>query len=98
MLNLVVNSLEYQFPGVVLVVPPSTEEDAREYGSDCRNLGKRPDGVEEIWLPRFGIDEAGLDGLAQQKRGGKLRELDTAGLRAACGGDEDLLRTVLGVR
>lgn len=85
-------------PGVVVVVPPCTEEDAKEYGSDCRTIGKRPDGVEEIWLPEVGIDEAGLGGLAQQKRGGKLQELDTSGLRIACGSDEDLLRSVLGIK
>ncbi len=84
-------------PGIVVVVPPSTEDDAKEYSSECRTIGKRPDGVEEIWLPQVGIDEAGLGGLAQQKRGGKLQELDTSGLRAACGGDENLLRRVLGV-
>ena len=84
-------------PGIVVVVPPSTEDDAKEYGSDCRTIGKRPDGVEEIWLSELGIEEAGLGGFAQQKRGGKLQELDTAGLRTACGGDEDLLRWVLGV-
>lgn len=84
-------------PGVVVVVPPSTEEDAKEYGSDCRTIGKRPDGVEGLWLPQSGVEEAGLWGLAQQKRGGKLQELDTAGMRIVCGGDEDLLRLVLGV-
>jgi len=85
-------------PGIVVIVPPSTEEDAREYASECRTTGKRADGVEEIWLPQSGIDEAGLGGMAQQKRGGKLQELDTVGLRVVCGGDEDLLRLVLGVR
>mmetsp|Transcript_74 Transcript_74/g.110 ORF Transcript_74/g.110 Transcript_74/m.110 type:complete len:302 (-) Transcript_74:229-1134(-) len=85
-------------PGVVVVVPPTTEDDAKEYASECRTIGKRADGVEEIWLPQVGIDEAGLGGLAQQKRGGKLQELNTVGLRSACGGDEDLLRSVLGVR
>ncbi len=84
-------------PGIVVVVPPSTEEDAKEYSSECRTIGKRPDGVEEIWLSEAGINDAGLGGLAQQKRGGKLQELDTAGLRMACGGDEHLLRLVLGV-
>lgn len=84
-------------PGIVIVVAPSTEEDAKEYGLDCRTIGKRPDGVEKMWLPQSGIEEAGLAGLAQQKRGGKLLELDTAGMRTACGGDEDLLRSVLGI-
>ena len=84
-------------PGVVVLVPPSTEEDGKEYASDCRTIGKRPDGVEGIQLPLAGIEDAGLGGLAQQKRGGKLQELDTAALRLACGGDEDLLRRVLGV-
>mmetsp|Transcript_6715 Transcript_6715/g.10622 ORF Transcript_6715/g.10622 Transcript_6715/m.10622 type:complete len:280 (-) Transcript_6715:2235-3074(-) len=84
-------------PGIVVVVPPSTEEDAKAYGTECRTIGKRPDGVEEMWLPQVGIDEAGLGGLAQQKRGGKLQELDTARLRCACSGDENLLRSVLGV-
>ena len=84
-------------PGVVVVVPPSTENDAKEYGVECRNIGKRPDGVEEIWLPQTGLNDAGLGGLAQQKRGGKLQEMITATLRTACGGDEDLLRMVLGI-
>ncbi len=85
-------------PGVVVVVPPSTEDDAKEYGSDCRTIGKRPDGVDVISLPSASIEEAGLGGLAQQKRGGKLQELDTAKLRIACGGNEDLLRSVLGLQ
>ena len=85
-------------PGIVVIVPPSTEEDAREYASECRTIGKRVDGVDKIWLPQIGIDEAGLGGVAQQKRGGKMQELDTVGLRATCGGDEDLLRLVLGLR
>lgn len=84
-------------PGIVVLVPPTSEEDAREYASDCRSIGKRPDGVEEIYLPKDAIEKAGLGGLAQQKRGNKLQELDTAGMRLACGGDEDLLRHVLGV-
>lgn len=83
-------------PGVVIVVPPSTFEDANEYASDCRTIGKRPDGVEEVWLRLDCAEEAGLGGLAQQKRGGKLRELDTATLRIACD-DENVLRMVLGV-
>lgn len=85
-------------PGIVVVVPPSTEEDAKEYASDSRDIGKRPDGVERMHLPQSGLEEAGLGGLAQQKRGGKLQNLDTAMLRLACGGDEDLLRSVLGVK
>ena len=59
---------------------------------------KRPDGVEVMHFPERGVEEAGLGGLAQQKRGGKLQSLDTAMLRTACGGDEDLLRSVLGVK
>ena len=85
-------------PGIVICVPPTTEEDAKEYAGECRTIGKRPGGVEEIGLPAVGIEEAGLGGLAQQKRGGRLKELDTAGLRIACGNDEDLVRTVLGVQ
>lgn len=84
-------------PGVVVVVPPSTEEDAREYASDCRSIGKRADGVESVWLPVSGVEEGGLGGLAQMKRGGKLQEMDTGILRGVCGGDEDLLRLVLKV-
>lgn len=84
-------------PGIVVVVPPSTEEDAKEYASECRTIGKRAEGPNEIWLPESGLEEAGMGGLAQQKRGGKLQELDTAGLRIGCGGDESLLRQVLGV-
>ena len=85
-------------PGIVVVVPPSMEEDAKDYASECRTIGKRADGVEEFLLPQSGIDEAGLGGLAQQKRGGRLQDLDTVALRLACGGDEDLLRFVLGVQ
>eukprot|EP00571_Detonula_confervacea_P005077 CAMPEP_0172326092 /NCGR_PEP_ID=MMETSP1058-20130122/55591_1 /TAXON_ID=83371 /ORGANISM="Detonula confervacea, Strain CCMP 353" /LENGTH=276 /DNA_ID=CAMNT_0013042797 /DNA_START=75 /DNA_END=905 /DNA_ORIENTATION=+ len=85
-------------PGIVVVVPPSTEEDAKEYAVDSREIGKRPDGVESMHLPESGMEEAGLGGLAQQKRGGRLKDLDTATLRIACGGDEDLLRSVLGIR
>lgn len=85
-------------PGIVVVVPPSTEEDAKEYAVDSRDIGKRPDGVESMHLPESGLEEAGLGGMAQQKRGGRLKDMDTATLRTACGGDEDLLRSVLGVR
>jgi len=84
-------------PGVVVIVPPSTQDDSKDYALECRTIGKRPDGVDEIWLPLVGIEEAGLGGLAQQKRGGKMQELDTAALRKTCGDDEDLLRTVLGL-
>jgi hypothetical protein len=76
-------------PGIVVVVPPSTEEDAKEYASECRTIGK-------LWLRQSGLDEAGIGGLAQQKRGGKLQELDTVGLRCGCGGDESLLKQKLG--
>ena len=85
-------------PGIVVVVPPSTEEDARDYSSDCRDIGKRADGVETMFLPEIGLEEAGLGGLAQQKRGGKIKDMDTATLRTACGGDESLLKQVLNVR
>ena len=85
-------------PGIVICVPPSTEDDVKDYASECRTIGKRPGGVEEIGLPVTGIEESGMGGLAQQKRGGRLKEFDTAGLRIACGGDEDLLRTILGVQ
>lgn len=86
-------------PGIVVVVPPSTAEDAREYASDCRDIGKRPDGNGEVvYLDPSDLEKAGLGGLAQQKRGGKLQSMDTATLRSACGGDEDLLRIVLGVK
>ena len=85
-------------PGIVVVVPPSSEDDAKDYGVQCRELGKRPDGVESFYLPKDGIEEAELGGLAQQKRGGKLKDMDTATLRKACGGDEELLRAILGVK
>lgn len=84
-------------PGIVIVVPPSIEEDAKEYASECRTIGKRAEGPNELWLPQSGLDEAGMGGLAQQKRGGKIQELDIAGLRCGCGGDESLLKQVLGV-
>ena len=82
-------------PGIVLVVPPSNEEDARDYASTCRTIGKRAD-LTESFLPLEGLDRAGVGGLHQQKRGGKLVELDMAGLRLACGGEE-LLKEVLGL-
>lgn len=85
-------------PGIVVVVPPSTEDDAKEYSVESREIGKRPDGVESMHFPESGLEEAGLGGLAQQKRGGKLQNMDTATLRTACGGDETLLRSVLGVK
>ena len=84
-------------PGVVVIVPPSNLEDAQEYASECRTIGKRPDGPISIWLPQSGLDDAGMGGMAQQKRGGKLKELDTAGLRCGCGGNESLLKEILGV-
>ena len=85
-------------PGIVVVVPPSTEDDAKEYAVDSREIGKRPDGVEIMHLSSNALEEAGLGGLAQQKRGNKLKDMDTATLRMACGGDEELLRSVLGVK
>ena len=51
-----------------------------------------------MFLPKIGLEEAGLGGLAQQKRGGKIKDMDTATLRTACGGDESLLKQVLDVR
>ena len=85
-------------PGVVILVPPSTIEDAKEYAADCRDIGKRSDVVESMYLPKNGIEEAGLGGLAQQKRGGRLKDMDSSILRLACGGVEDLVRSVLGVK
>jgi len=84
-------------PGIVVVVPGSTEIDAKEYASDCRAIGKRADGVEQVWLQCESLVAAGLGGLAQQKRGGRLLDMTTSVLREACGNDEDLLRRVLGV-
>ena len=85
-------------PGIVVFVPPTTADEAKEYASECRSIGKRADGVEEIWLPRHGIEEAGLSGMAQLKRGiGKLKQMETATLRLACDGDEGLLRRILGI-
>ena len=79
-------------PGIVVLVPPTTADEANEYASECRAFGKRADGVEEIWFPRRGIEEAGL------KSGvGKLKQMETATLRLACDGDESLLRRILGV-
>mmetsp|Transcript_2253 Transcript_2253/g.3156 ORF Transcript_2253/g.3156 Transcript_2253/m.3156 type:complete len:282 (-) Transcript_2253:484-1329(-) len=84
-------------PGIVIVVEPSTEDDSKLFATECRAIGKRADGVQEVWLPKDGVEVAGLGGLAQQKRGGKLRELEPADLRMACGSNEELLRIVLGV-
>ena len=81
-----------------MLVPSTTLDDAKEYAVDTREIGKRADGVEILHLPQSGLEEAGLGGMAQQKRGGKLKDMDTATLRTACGGDEDLLRLVLGVK
>jgi len=85
-------------PGLVILVPPTTIEDAKEYASDCRDIGKRSDVVESMYLPKNGIEEAGLGGLAQQKRGGRLKDMDSSILRVVCEGEEDLVRSVLGVK
>lgn len=79
-------------PGIVLIVSPSSEDDAKEFASQCRTIGKRPDGIQQYWLPSSGLEKAGIGGCS------KLQELDTAGLRLACGGREDILRTVLGLQ
>ena len=85
-------------PGIVILVPPSTIDDAKEYAADCRDIGKRSDVVESMYLPKKGIEEAGLGGLAQQKRGGRLKDMDSSILRVVCEGEEDLVRSVLGVK
>jgi len=83
-------------PGVVLLTDCGGA-DAQEYGQECRALGKKPDGPAQFLFPAEGLEAAGVGGLAQQKRGGRLAELDTAGLRVAAGGDEALLKQVLGI-
>jgi hypothetical protein len=83
-------------PGVV-VLTACTEAEAKEYQSECRTIGKKGDGPNELRFPEAGLEAAGVGGLAQQKRGGKLAELDTAGMRAAVGSDEGLLKRVLGI-
>lgn len=71
-------------PGLVIVVSPSTYDDAKDYAQECRTIGKRVEGaIEEVDLPAW--EDGGLGGLAQQKRGGKLKELTTADLRQVCG-------------
>eukprot|EP00584_Thalassiosira_punctigera_P007999 CAMPEP_0172540650 /NCGR_PEP_ID=MMETSP1067-20121228/11620_1 /TAXON_ID=265564 ORGANISM="Thalassiosira punctigera, Strain Tpunct2005C2" /NCGR_SAMPLE_ID=MMETSP1067 /ASSEMBLY_ACC=CAM_ASM_000444 /LENGTH=236 /DNA_ID=CAMNT_0013326551 /DNA_START=20 /DNA_END=726 /DNA_ORIENTATION=- len=42
-------------PGIIVVVPPSTEEDAREYATASKDIGKRPDGVEAARMPESGL-------------------------------------------
>jgi hypothetical protein len=84
-------------PGIVVIVPESTEEDAKEYASECRAIGKRADGVEIFWFSKDEIDAVGMGGIAQKKRGNKLLELTTSSLRIVCGGVEEVLRQVLGV-
>lgn len=83
-------------PGIVVVVPPCTEEDATEYARECRTIGKKC-AMEVVWLPQQGLEKGGLGGLPQAKRGGKLQSMSTTLLRTVCGEDEDLLRTVLGI-
>lgn len=89
-------------PGIVLLLT-STEQDAKIYASECRDIGKRPtNGIHEIWLPQTGVIQAGLQllGVDHQptttttSRGG-LEHLDTTKLRIACGSNENLLQQVL---
>ena len=84
-------------PGVIILTG-CTEADAAEYLSACRAIGKRGEMLMPLHLAAEALESQGLGGLAQQKRGGKLAELNTAGLRASLGGDETLLKTVLGVQ
>ena len=84
-------------PGIVLLVYPTTEEDAKEYAKECRTIGKRADGVEEIGLKQIDVETIGLGGLSQTKRGNRLLNMDTGILRVGCGNNEDTLRRILGV-
>ena len=91
-------------PGIVLLLS-STEQDVKLYATDCRDIGKRPtDGIHQIWLPKTGIIQAGLQLPVEHKeqqqqttsRGG-LEHFDTKQLRIACGSNENLVRQVLGL-
>ena len=78
-------------PGIVVIVPPSNEEDAKEYANSCRTLGKRPDGVEAVRFPKVGVLH--LTGMDHKK----LLDLTVPMLRQIAGDDETLLKHVLGV-
>lgn len=64
---------------------------------ECRTIGKRADGVEEIGLKQIDVETIGLGGLSQTKRGNRLLNMDTGILRVGCGNNEDILRSILGV-
>jgi len=79
-------------PGVILISNVDDEEDVQEYMRTCKTIGKRPDGPIVIHVMKEALEGAGVG-----KRGSKLAEIDTAGLRTMLGGDEGLLREALGV-
>ena len=81
-------------PGIVVIVPPSNEEDAKEYASSCRTLGKRPDGVEAVHFSKVGWERIWNSTGTEQK---KLLDLTIPLLRTLAGDDETLLKNVLGV-
>lgn len=78
-------------PGIVILVPPSTEEDAKDYASECRNIGKRPGGIDEIFVTTEFIETLGIGK-------GKFQDIDISALKSACNGNDDLLLDILGVR
>ena len=78
-------------PGIVILVPPSTEEDTKEYASECRQIGKRPSGIEEIFVKKEVIETLSIGQ-------GKFQDIDISVLKSACNGHDDLLRSILGVR
>lgn len=78
-------------PGIVILVPPSTEEDAKDYASECRNIGKRPGGIEEIFVTKEIIESLGIGQ-------GRFQSIDISVLKSECNGNDDLLRCLLGVR
>ena len=85
-------------PGVVLVVPDSSEEDAKEFSKICREIGKRADGPHRCTVSAEALDANGVGGLGQRKRGGKLKEIDKGALRDICKGDDDVFKFILGIK
>jgi hypothetical protein len=87
----------YGTPGIVLLINYD-ENDVQDYMSACKTIGKRPDPPVVLRTHPEALEVAGVGGLAQQKRGGKLAEIDIRGLRIMLGGDEAKLKEALGVK
>lgn len=79
-------------PGVMLIAYVDDDDDVLDYMRTCKTIGKRPDGPVVMRVTKEALECAGIG-----ESGGKLAAIDTAGLRVLLGGNEDLLREVLGV-